>query len=48
MGRCHRQQVGNAEIIAHQDSWTAMPPSRFYPDVPAGDGDGVRTYRPLD
>lgn len=52
MGQFHRQQVGNAEIIALQDSWTAMPPSMFYPDVPADawvgygeflDGDGNLT-----
>lgn len=46
MGQFHRQQVGNAEIIALQDSWTAMPPSMFYPDVPADDRG--RAYRPLD
>lgn len=46
MGQFHRQQVVNAEIIALQDSWTAMPPSTFYPDVP-GDACG-RAYRPLD
>ncbi|MCY3505256.1 MAG: hypothetical protein OXH41_03735 [Chloroflexi bacterium] len=46
MGQFHRQQVSNAEIVALQDSWTAMPPSMFYADVPAGDGG--RTYRPLD
>ena len=35
MGQFQRTQVGNAELIALQDSWAAMPPSMFYPDVPA-------------
>ena len=52
MGKFQRHQVGNAEIIALQDSWAAMPPSAFYPDVPADawagyseflDGDGNLT-----
>ena len=52
MGQFQRHQVGNAEIIALQDSWAALPPSMFYPDVPADawadypeflDGDGSLT-----
>ena len=35
MGQFQRTQVGNAELIALQDSWAAMPPPMFYPDVPA-------------
>ena len=35
MGQFQRQRVGDAEIIALQDSWAAMPPAMFYPDVPA-------------
>ncbi|MDE2935203.1 MAG: MBL fold metallo-hydrolase [Chloroflexota bacterium] len=35
MGLFHRTQIGNAELIALQDSWAAVPPSIFYPDVPA-------------
>ncbi|HCU99907.1 MAG: MBL fold metallo-hydrolase [Dehalococcoidia bacterium] len=34
MGQFQRTQVGNAELIALQDSWTAMPPSMFFPDIP--------------
>ncbi|MXY88477.1 MAG: MBL fold metallo-hydrolase [Dehalococcoidia bacterium] len=34
MGQFHRTQVGNAELIALQDSWAVVPPSFFYPDVP--------------
>ncbi len=35
MGQFYRTQVGNAELIALQDSWVAVPPSIFYPDVSA-------------
>lgn len=35
MGQFQRTQVGNAELIAVQDSWASMPPPAFFPDVPA-------------
>ena len=44
MGRFQRTQVGAAEIIALQDSWTAMPPAAFYPDVPAGAWDAYGEF----
>ncbi len=44
MGRFQRTRVGDAEIIALQDSWTAMPPAAFYPDVPAGAWDAYGEF----
>lgn len=30
MGRIHRVNVGNAELVALQDSWAAIPPTGFF------------------
>ena len=35
MGRFQRTSIGNAELVALQDSWATMPPAAFFPDVPA-------------
>ena len=44
MGRFQRATVGNAEIIAIQDSWASVPPAMFYPDVPADAWDDYREF----
>ena len=33
MGRLHRQRIGNAEIVALQDSWTSVDPVAYFPSV---------------
>ena len=35
MGKFHKQRIGNAEIIALQDSWTSVDPVAYFPGVSA-------------
>ncbi len=44
MGQFERTRVGNVELIALQDSWTALPPSMFFPDVSADDWAPYREF----
>ena len=37
MGRIHRINVGNAELVALQDSWAAIPPTGFFNTTKAAD-----------
>lgn len=37
MGRIHRVNVGNAELVALQDSWAAIPPTGFFNTTKAAD-----------
>ena len=37
MGRIHRVNVGNAELVALQDSWAAVPPTGFFNTTQAAD-----------
>ena len=37
MGRIHRINVGNAELVALQDSWAAIPPTGFFNTTQASD-----------
>lgn len=37
MGRIHRINVGNAELVALQDSWAAIPPTGFFNTTQAAD-----------
>ena len=39
MGLIHRVNIGNAELIALQDSWAAMPPTAFFTTTDASDWD---------
>ena len=44
MGQFQRTQVGNAELIALQDSWAAIPPGYPFPDVPAEAWDPYKEF----
>ena len=39
MGNFQRHSVGNAELIAVQDTWAALPPTMFFDSTEAGDWD---------
>ena len=42
MGQFHKVQVGDAQLIAVQDSWAALPPTAFFTTTSASDWDAYR------
>lgn len=42
MGQFHKVQVGDAQLIAVQDSWAALPPTMFFSDTEESDWTAYR------
>lgn len=48
MGKFQKQRVGNAEIIALQDSWTYVQPGPYFPGVEEADWTDYRPFLEAD
>lgn len=48
MGQFEKTRVGNAELIAVQDTWAAMPPANFFTTVPPEAWDAYKEFLDAD